>query len=283
MNQVKKLWLYAVVLTVLGGLQAMGAEESVQKAREILKNHQGAMVAVSALCKMDMSETGLPIQIGGLGEAQETGCVGVVVDESGLTVVSYAALNPMEKLGGMMSIHMGEDDNGPEIKPKHTLSCVQIHTADGKDIPARVVFKDKELDLAFIMPDLKEGEKAPAFAPIKLAAGAAAKELDDVVVLTRHGKNLGYQPIVTMARVSSVITKPRPMYDLTTSIRPGALVFVPDGQLLGVVLMMGGEEKGGLMGMMGGGDEVLVLPTSEIVKLCAQAKDAAAKKAKEGE
>lgn len=281
MNQTKKMCLWTIVVAALISTQSIRSEETVQKAREIMKNHQGAMVTVSALCKLDMSETGLPIQIGGLGEAQETSCIGVVVDESGLTVVSYATLNPMEKLGGMMSIRMGEEENGPEIKPKHKLSRVQIHTADGKEIAARVVFKDKELDLAFIMPELKDGEKPPAFNPIKLAAGASAKELDEVVLLTRHAKNLGYQPIVEMTRVSSVITKPRPMYDLTGGVRPGALAILTDGQLLGIVVQPASEEKGGLMGMMESAGQTLVLPTSEITKLAGQAKEAAAKKSKD--
>jgi len=138
-----------------------------------------------------------------------------------------------------------------------------------------VVFKDKELDLAFLMPDLKEGDKAPAFSPVTLAAGVTAKELDDVVMVTRHEKNLGCQPIVDTARVTSVITKPRSMYDLSGGGRPGTAVFLPDGQLLGVMVAISGEGEGMMaMGKM----EALVLPASEVIKLAGQAKAAAAKK-----
>jgi hypothetical protein len=261
MNTFKSLWMAAAVMASLTCLQAMGADETAQKAREILKQHQGSMVSVSALAKM-------------------VECMGTVVDPSGLTVVSYFALNPMEAMGGRMRISMGAEDgdNGPEIKPKNSLSRVQIHTADGKDIQARVVFKDKELDMAFIMPVLKEGEKAPEFSAIKLADGGAAKELDEVVVLWRHAKNLGYQPAISLARISSVITKPRLLYDLTNGGSPGGLVFGLDGHLIGITIVMSG-----------GGSELtsapnaLITPAAEVLKMLAQAKEAAAKKTKDDE
>ena len=247
--------------------------------REILKNNQNAVVTVTALSKLDVSGSGLPIKVSGLGEAQEGSCGGLVIDAAGLTVVSYTALNPMEKVVGAIKAKLGGDDGGDgnEPKIKTELSRIQIRLADGTEIPASVVLKDKELDLAFLAPDMKEGEKAPAFSPATLAGGAAAKELDDVVTLTRHNKSLGCQTVVETARVTSVIAKPRLLYDLSGGAHPGAAVFLPDGQLLGVVVAVGGEGRGVMSLQM----ESLVSPASEVIKLAAQAKEAAAKKSKD--
>jgi hypothetical protein len=261
----------AAALSALTGLHAAAADLAAQ-AREILSHSQDSMINVTAMCKLDMSGSGLPFSLGGLGNAQQTECVGTVLDPSGLTVVSYTALNPMDKISGVMKIKMGDDDDA--VKSKTELNRIQMHLADGTEFSARLVFKDKELDLAFLMPDPKEGEKVPSFTPVKLAA-ATAKELDDVVLLSRHTKELGCQPIVTVGQVTSVIKKPRPMYDLSTSTRPGALVYLADGQLLGLTISYSGQEED-FTSM-----EVLVLPGPEISKLAEQAKKAAEKKAAE--
>jgi hypothetical protein len=262
----------AAAFAALAGLHAT-ASDLVSQARDIMDRNQASIINVTAMTKLDMGGTGLPMRIGGLGEAQETQCGGIVIDASGMTLVSYTALNPLERVSSAIRGRTGEDDDG--LKSKTELSRVQIHLADGTEVPARLVLKDKELDLAFLVPDPKEGEKAPPFTPVKLSGAVAAKELDDVVVISRHTKDLGYQPTVTLGQVTSVIKKPRTMYDLSTPAQPGVAVYLPDGQLLGVSVVAGGE-GGGLMAM--GGMEVLVLPTSEIIKLADQARKAAEKK-----
>ena len=267
--------LCAAVLAALAGADAVAADLDAQ-ARQILGNSQDSIVNITAMCKLDMGGTGMLTGIGGFGEAQETQCAGTVLDASGLTVVSYTALNPMDKVSGAMKkFKMGDDDSS--LKSKTELNRIQIHLADGTEFSARLVFKDKELDLAFLVPDPKEGEKVPALSPVKLAT-ATAKELDDVVVLSRHNKELGYQPIVTVGKVTSVIKKPRPMYDLSTPAQPGEVVYLPDGQLLGLTVSFSGGEDESLsftaMQM-----QILVLPAPEISKLVEQAKKAAEKPA----
>lgn len=266
--------LSALALSALLGVTA-SAGDLAPKAREILANSKASLITVSALTKMDLGGTGLPIRIGGLGEAQETSCDGLVLEASGLTVVSYTALNPMERVAGVLKMRMSEDDDSA-LKTKTELSRLQMRLEDGTEVPARLVLKDKELDLAFIVPDPKEGDKLPPFTPVKLSADPPVTEMDEVVLLWRHAKDLGYQPIVTTGHVTSVIKKPRTMYDLSTAGRPGAPIFLPDGRLLGMAVTFGDSSGGGLMAM--GAMEALVLPASEITKLADQAKKAAARK-----
>jgi S1-C subfamily serine protease len=246
--------------------------ELAQKARDLLAQSKDSLITVTSLSKMDMGAMGLPIRLGGLGESQEASCGGLVIDPSGLTVVSYSALNPMEKIAGALKIKISEDSE--ELKTKTELSRLQMRLPDGTEVPARLVLKDKELDLAFLLPDPKQGDKLPQFTPVKLAS-PTAQELDDVVVISRHSKDLGYQPTVTVGHVTSVIRKPRAMYDLSTASQPGSPVYLPDGQLLGVTVGFGGDGAS-LMSM--GAMEVLVLPAADITKLAEQARKAAEKK-----
>lgn len=272
----RQVVLGVVLVGLLGASQVL-AGDITQKAREILARSQNSIITVSALSKLDMSGSGLPIRIGGLGEAQETSCAGVVVDSSGLTIVSYSALNPMEKVANAIKIKMGgeDGDSDNEAKGKAEMSRIQMRLADGTEIAGRVVLKDKELDLAVLAPAPKEGEKVPKFSSLKLVASAKASELDDIVVISRHGKSLGCQPMVDIGRITSVVKKPRAMYDLSVGARPGSPVFLADEKLLGITIMYS-SGGGGMMSM--GAMEMLVLPTSEVIKLVDEAKKAVAKK-----
>ncbi len=275
MNAPRTFLCFAAIAAMLGAAGAPAADVA-PKAREILSGAQNSIITVSALSKLDLGGIGVPVRLGALGEAQEASCGGLVIDASGLTVVSYSALNPMERLVGAIRSRLSGD--GDALKAKTDLSRIQMRLGDGTEIPARLVLKDKELDLAFIVPDPKEGDKVPQFTAVKLSADAAVKELDDVVVISRHARDLGYQPTVTLGQVTSLITKPRTMYDLSTAPRPGSPVFLPDGRLLGVTVTFGG---GGESLMSLAAREALVLPTSEITKLADQARKAAEKKLKE--
>jgi len=266
--------LRVATLVVLLGAAGAPAADVAPKAREILSHVQKSLITVSALSKLDLGGSSLPARLGSLGEAQEASCGGLVIDASGLAVVSYSALNPMERLAGAIKIRRGGD--GDAVKIKTVLSRIQMRLEDGTDVPARLVLKDKELDLAFIVPDPKEGDKVPLFTALKVSAGATVKELDEVVAISRHTKDLGYQPIVTVGQVTSLITKPRTMYDLSAAPRPGSPVFLLDGQLLGVTVNFDAE---GLMSLSA--RETLVLPTFEITKLADQARKATEKKDKE--
>jgi hypothetical protein len=268
--------IQAAALAALVSTSALAADLT-QTARDLFGKQQNSLVTVSALNKMDMGSSGLPIR--GLGDAQETSCNGLVLDGSGLTVVSYAALNPMEKAASAIKLQMGDDSEDSALKFKSELSRVQMRLADGTEVPARLVFKDKDLDLAFIVPEPRAGDKAPVFTSVSLASDVTAKELDEIIMLSRHNKSLGYQATVDLGRITGVISKPRTMYDLSGGVRPGAAVFLADGRLLGVVVAAS-SEGGSLFSM---GMEQLVLPAAEISKLADQAKKAAAKKDDSGE
>lgn len=273
MKTPRTLLCFAAAVALLATAGAPAADV-VPQAREILSRAQKSLITVNALSKLDLGGSSLPARLGALGEAQEASCGGLVIDAAGLTVVSYSALNPMERFASAIKVRRGGE--GDPIKIRAELSRIQMRLEDGTEVSASLVLKDKELDLAFIVPDPKEGEKLPPFTPVKLSPGALAKELDDVVAVSRHAKDLGYQPIVTVGRVTSLIAKPRTMYDLSLSPRPGSPVFLPDGQLLGVTVTFGGEGS-----MAASARETLVLPTLEISKLADQARKAAEKKRKE--
>ena len=85
-----------------------------------------------------------------MDESVET--VGTVIDPSGLTVLSLGALNP----GAMMNKMMGGGGSGQErMEFGSEPSDVKLRLPDGKELPARIVLRDEDLDLAFLRPTTK--------------------------------------------------------------------------------------------------------------------------------
>jgi hypothetical protein len=271
-------------MPLLGGLVAswlaLGATQAAdltQTGRDLLAKYKDAVVSVSAMIKVDTS--GLPVRMGGGGEGQEIEICGTVVDPSGLTVVSYTTLNPVEAMTEGLTVKVGDEET--KLKIKTEITRLKMRVADGTEVSARVVFKDKDLDLAFIVPDPKEGEKAPKFTALEFKEGPSVKELDDLIFVTRLAKKLNYQPGLLLGRVVAVVTKPRTIFDFSIggNVATAVPVFTPDGKLAGLVAILR-EEGARRMGTAGFSVEHVIMPAGDVAGLLDQAKKAAAKKEK---
>lgn len=269
----KRLVIGAVLATVLGlAPSAWAQEKAVQAARKLLAEKQEALVRVSAVVKTE--GMGMGIQLGH-GDEQKSEAMGTVVDKCGLTVVSYSSLDPMSAMSGAIKIRMGGGE-GQELKIKTELSEVKVRLADGTELPATLVLKDADLDLAFVLPKKPEGAaKSAQFASVDLGnAAASAAVLDDIVTLGRLGQSLDYQASAGVGQISAVVKKPRPLF--VVGANPGGPVFTAEGKLLGIsILRMGG--RGGMLQML---DSALVtVPAKDVQELAqqalAKAKDAA--------
>src|SRR5688500_11377104 len=127
-----------------GPVQAQGDRAA---GREIVKKWQSAIVNVRVVLKMRVSVGGREMQ--SMDESVET--VGTVIDPSGLTVLSLGALNP----GAMMNKMIGGGSGQERMEFGSEPSDVKLRLADGKELPARIVLRDEDLDLAFLRPTSK--------------------------------------------------------------------------------------------------------------------------------
>src|SRR6185436_17695153 len=150
------------------------ADEFADKGREVFKKHQRAVVTVQVGQKMTYSAGGRT------GEPRESkqDVTGTVVDPSGLTVLALSACDPSEMYKRMY----------PEYKVEAEVSDVKILLDDGVEIPAEIVLRDKDLDLAFIRPKAKQ---TAAMAAVNLSKAAKADVLDQVLTLNRLGRAAG--------------------------------------------------------------------------------------------
>jgi S1-C subfamily serine protease len=144
---------------------------------------------------------------------------------------------------------------------------VKLHLADGTEIPARVVLKDPDLDLAFIAPLPDAAKRAYVYAD--LAHPATAEVLGDYYVVARAAKILQRTPLVREVTIDGIAEKPRRLF-VVNPVQLGCPVFDPQGRVLGVALnhISNGRPSG-----------AVVMPAADLAQGARQAAEAAAKPA----
>lgn len=270
----------ALVVSLLAILASPGrADELADKGREIFKKNQRAVVTVQVVIKSKYSMGGR----GGQANESKQDLTGTVVDPSGLTVLALSATDP----GGMIQNMMGAagGDNA-KFKFETELTDVKILLEDGTDLPAEVVLRDKDLDLAFVRPKTKP---ASPMAAIDLSKSGSAQVLDQVFTLNRLGKAAGRAYAISLERINAVVQRPRLFYipdSNMTSTALGSPAFTPDGNVLGLFVMRSVSGSGGGMNLFNFRPEGLtsiILPASDVLKAAQQAPEAKGEDEKKSE
>ena len=237
------------------------ADETATQANKVVKQYAKAVVEVEAV---------LTISAGGRGQEkdQNVQAIGTVVDPSGLTVTSYVSLNPTSVLKSLPI------QGGGRVSISGELSDVKICLPDGTEIPARIVLKDEDLDLAFIMPkDKLDKDAAEQIAAVDLAKPAPkAGLLDQIVRISRLGKDMNRALVAELDRISAIVTKPRLVY-VIGGAQPGSPVFSMAGKLLGIVTFHKRAGRSASVGRSGIGGIPVILPTKDVNKIADQAHD----------
>ncbi len=114
-------------------------------ARKLFTEKQSAVVAVSAVVKLQIS-------VGGQNQSQEQSVemLGTVINEQGLTLVAYSALDLSSQVKAQVK---GKIPANMKLEVKSDFKEVKLILSDGEEVPGDVVLKDEDLDVAFIRPD----------------------------------------------------------------------------------------------------------------------------------
>ena len=247
----------------------VAAQSDRAAMREVAKKWQDAIVNVRVSLKVRMSMGGREVQ--SMDDTVES--VATVIDPSGLTVMSLSSLDP----GAMMSRLMGAMGGGGDDKMSIVSepSDVRMRLPDGRELPAKIVLRDQDLDLAFIRPTTKPS--APLTA-INLSDSARPNILDDVVVLSRMSRVGGWVPSVTVFPVGAIIEKPRTFFVLGDQAGTGTPAFLPNGKLVGLLTIRQIDPgRMSMFGMMGGtegaGVIAVILPAADVLEIAKQAQE----------
>jgi len=261
--------LFAAAMSAAAPLHAQTMEERAA-ARHLLSTRSPAVVTVRATVKM----RGLPGAGQGDGMEDTVQANAVVLDDTGLTVTALSQLDPSDMIARVISGMPG----APKVALSVDQSNIRLRLDSGQEVPARIVLRDKDLDLVFLRP-----ATAPAapMVSVDMAAPGKAQAADLVLVLQRFGEMTGWKPGVSFGSVQAVVEKPRTLYIVAApSVGGGGLgsaVFDTSGRFLGLIVMR--SQSGGrpsmfamMQGSEGAGLLPVVLPVEEIVELAKQAK-----------
>ena len=164
------VWVGLIAVMLAHGVPAH-AQDQRGTMRAIATKWQDAIVNVRVSLKVRMSMGGREVQ--SMDDTVEA--VATVIDPSGLTVMSLSSLDP----GAMMSRIMGAAQQGDQkMSIVSEPTDVRIRLSDGKELPASIVLRDQDLDLAFIRPTAKP---ASALTAINLADGGTPAVLEDLL------------------------------------------------------------------------------------------------------
>jgi S1-C subfamily serine protease len=253
-----KLILIATTLAFLAA--ASHADELADKGRDIFKNSQHAVVTVQVVLKSTYSGSG---RSSNPNESKKD-LTGTVIDPSGLTVLALSAVDPAELYRRLSD----------EYKIETQINDIKILLDDGTELPAEVVLRDKDLDLAFIRPKTKP---ASPMAAVDMSKSSPAQVLDQVIALNRLNRAAGRAYSASVERIGALIQKPRTFYIPDTGPSAASLgspAFALNGNIVGIFVMRAvnaGESSGR---NLGDNVTVILLPAEDILKGAKQAPEA---------
>jgi hypothetical protein len=238
-------------------LAAPAEDSAPARARDVFEQNKESVVKVTGVAQIRLSAaTGQGLNLPEQENKVRTD--GTVVDASGLIVVSLSGIDPSRLIDG-------REANSPmgriKVDASATLKELEIILGDGTEIPATMVFKDVDLDLAFVRPKADAPEaKGVTFDPVDLAAAGTAETADYTVTVGRLEEIFNNEPALMPGQVSAVLERPRRLY-LGANVGRGCPMFTLDGKLLGI---------GGLRTSKTQGQGMAVVPAAEVQKLVAQ-------------
>jgi S1-C subfamily serine protease len=242
-----------LLATLVAAPAAQSADERTA-ARDIVKKRGDAVVMVLATIKVRVNIDGREQPSEQAAQANAT-----VLDGSGLAVLSLSTLQPDD----VMSRSLAQRFGGARVEVTSEPSDIRMHLADGRELPARLVLKDEDLDLAFVRPT--EASQTP----ITFVDAPSGKPLllDLLFVVQRTSEATGWMTGASFGSVQLVIDKPRTYYLLSMSgggAGLGSPLFDIAGRFVGITVMRN-------PGIRGAPPVSGVLPAEDIREVAKQA------------
>lgn len=241
-------------------IPALGHSDDVElKGREILEKNQHAVVTVEVAMKASYSTGG---QAATPTESKYE-LTGTIIDPSGLTVLALSGCDPA-------AFYKRAIPQYSAYKIESSLTDLKILLDDNTELPAEIVLRDNDLDLAFIRP---KSVPSCTLTAVDLSKSSSPRLLEQVITLNRLNSASGRAYAAAPERIIAVISKPRPFYLPDGSMVGAGLgspVFSLNGNILGMIVMRVGP--GGAAGSDYRQNAAsVIIPASQVLKAASQA------------
>ncbi|MFO7559953.1 MAG: serine protease [Desulfobacterales bacterium] len=235
-------------------LGVASADEIASAGRAIFQKHRDAVVKVKLVIKFRLFMSGNEMK----NSESISEATGTVLSSSGLTLVSLNATEP-DKLAGKNI----KQKTGSAMNLDSELGDIKIIFQDGKEVPATVVLRDRDLDLAFIRPIKKLPSPVHSIGSLKIVE---SEILDEIFSLGRLGKLGSREPSILLDRIQAIVKKPRTVYIPQFTREPGSPVFSKNGDWIGITLIRYNKIEKTVPQAM-----VVILPANDIMEVAGQA------------
>ena len=230
----------------LAAVVPVAADDLADKGRTVFEKNKGAVITVQAV---------VSVSFGQEEQEQEIWANGTVVDPTGVSVLSLMLVDPLAALADY------EDLPGEATSKIVSLKMI-LH--DSTELPAEVVLRDKDLDLAFVRPVQKPDKP---MACVDMANVAKPQLLDVVAIITQLGEVARRAHSVLLERIETVIEKPRTYYVIGQHRANDVLsspVLTLDGKFIGMGAIR--SMKGTQSHRQSRGDRLVTVVAAEDVK-----------------
>lgn len=245
------------------------AEENLAGAKKIFAEKQDCVVWVSGVANISFASAeskDAPVSLP--DEEVKVEALATIVNTNGLAVTVLSQLDPSRNINGR-SIRTAQ--GMVKVEATSTLKEVKVTLADGTEIPAEVVLKDLNLDLAIVRITMTSKEaKGVSFPAVDLNDSTPGKVLDDVVTLTRMDEVFNRAPNVYYGQINMITKKPR-VFLRANGASGGCPTFTTDGKIIGIT-------AGRLM--KGKMPAAAIIPAVDVLEVLGQVKPAAPAKDK---
>jgi hypothetical protein len=220
--------------------------------RKLLSEHADCVTWVSVTVRVELSAGGRSMP----PQEQKLEALGTIIAEDGLTVLSLNKVDPTANILSRIR------SPGASVNVNYTE--VMLLMQDGTEVPAKLLLKDSDLDLAFVLPIEERRNEFKDIVFSRVPKQASVDEtpiiLDEVVSIGKLRKTLYRQSTLRRGWVNAVIEKPR-TYFVIENTSPGTPVFNSMGNWLGVVVykMVSGRPS-----------EIVTLPAMDILEIAEQ-------------
>lgn len=261
----------ALIISFSSTTPSAWSHDNMAATKEVIDKWNDVVITVKAVTNLRVIVQGREVS----KSDNEIEAVATIIDPSGLAVLSNSTIDPTRVYSEIFK----QAKTGAEgmSKLETEITDIKMLLPSGKELSAKVVMKDSDMDMAFIMPTTKLDKPIHA---LDLSKESTPDILDNIVILSRLGKIAGRIPSISVHRIEAIIKKPRIFYVIDQNVLGGKLgtpVFSMDGKVIGIFLLrvVQSEQKGSLLSTTLGintfGLMSVILPTGEVKEIAKQA------------